>query len=91
MTGITFFISGLFHEYTIWIRQGTSFGYQIVFFMLQYVGIIIEQVFMIHRLPNIGRQIFGRIFLFTWLGLTLKFFFYGIDNPIEELLVELQK
>ena len=77
----TFTVSGLFHEYTIWVRTGSFTGTQIAFFMAQYVGIMVERIVGVNKSP-----VLGRVFLFFWLAVTLPWFLYGVDTPIEEFL-----
>ena len=75
----TLLISGSLHEFTIYSQVGYIRGNQIMFFGLQGVGIIIEGFLT----PFMRfRQIFGRIYLFSYLFLTLPFFFSEIGKPM---------
>ncbi|KAI9095831.1 hypothetical protein DFS34DRAFT_164264 [Phlyctochytrium arcticum] len=71
----TFLYSGLGHEYICWSFFGSLTGEQLLFFVLQPVGLLLETLFVKEyrrRMPPRGRVAWaerwlGRLWTFTWL------------------------
>ena len=91
--GLTFFLSGLLHEAVIWVRTGSCGGSQLLFFMLQFLGILIERLLW-SRVPDKSfrwsREVLGRFFLYAWLALTLPAFMSEVGPPVAKFFPELQ-
>ncbi len=81
---LTFFVSGLFHEWIFGISTSRFDGYQFAFFMLQAPACLLSpKLQRLARRPSAIGKVTAHTFTIVWFAMTSMLFFHGVNRVFE--------
>jgi hypothetical protein len=81
---LTFFVSGLFHEWIFGISTSRFDGYQFAFFMLQAPACLLSpKLQRLARRPSLVGKSIAHAFTIVWFTTTSMLFFHGVNRVFE--------
>jgi len=81
---LTFFVSGLFHEWMFGISTSRFDGYQFAFFMLQAPACLLSpKLQRLARRPSVIGKAIAHTFTILWFTTTSMLFFHGVNRVFD--------
>jgi D-alanyl-lipoteichoic acid acyltransferase DltB (MBOAT superfamily) len=81
---LTFFVSGLFHEWIFGISTSRFDGYQFAFFMLQAPACLLSpKLQRLARRPSVAGKVIAHVATIVWFTATSTLFFHGVDRVFD--------